>query len=320
MKNALLTILTLLSLSGMAQDTATWESFLSNRDSFLNGKTTAPQHRKFNDKGIEVKAVYDTSFGGYWKTGFAVSSMTDTTTGTSANLYSAITGTGAQGTEAYLVGNPSGNSTVGMKYTKVSPGGSSFRSLYVTNTTYAYRVMKNGNQFSRKFTGKNKDSFVLVMYGFSSGTLVDSAKVYLADFTHADSSNNYILKEWKKVDFSFFSDSISFKMVSSDVGNFGINTPTFFALDQITVNHSASLARLSSAKVIKMYPNPATSSITIMDQSPVRSAEVLDVSGRLLIINQTSNSINIGELDAGCYLLRVIFEDGTYGTQRFIKK
>jgi Domain of unknown function (DUF4465)/PEP-CTERM motif len=107
----------------------------------------------------------------------------------------------------------------------------------ISNTTYTGLSMQNGDAFAKKFggvLGNDPDYLKLTISGFASGiatgTLVD---FYLADFRFANNSQDYIINKWTFVDFSTLGtvDEIRFSYASSDVGQFGINTPTYFALD-----------------------------------------------------------------------------------------
>ena len=60
--------------------------------------------------------------------------------------------------------------------------------------------MRDGDAFAKKFTNADQDYFKLHIYGYSSGTISDSVEFYLADFTHADSSLDYIVKDWSYVE------------------------------------------------------------------------------------------------------------------------
>ena len=95
--------------------------------------------------------------------------------------------------------------------------------------------MKNGDQFAKKFNAKDKDFFKVWVKGFSAGKVKDSVVVYLANFQNADTTQNYIQKEWKTVDLSKFSaiDSLNFKLESSDNSQWGMNTPAYFTVDNI---------------------------------------------------------------------------------------
>jgi hypothetical protein len=59
----------------------------------------------------------------------------------------------------------------------------------------------------------------------------------LADYRFADNSKDYILKDWRYVDFNnnvssdIEIDSISFRYEGSDTGAFGLNTPKYFCMD-----------------------------------------------------------------------------------------
>ncbi len=51
------------------------------------------------------------------------------------------------------------------------------------------------------------------------------------------SLSDFILEGWQRIDLTSLGmvSSLSFSMDSSDKGDFGINTPTYFALDDLTV-------------------------------------------------------------------------------------
>ena len=53
--------------------------------------------------------------------------------------------------------------------------------------------MRDGDAFAKKFTNADQDYLKLLLYGYLNGSLVDSSMLYLADFTHADSSLDYIV-------------------------------------------------------------------------------------------------------------------------------
>lgn len=172
---------------------------------------------------------------GSWS-GFAISSHTDATTPGFGNQYSAVTGGGAGGSATYAVGyyttyEDSTNVTLG-SLTNLSGLGAS-----VTNTTWAALDMLNGSSVGKKFgglSGNDADWFKLTITGYvggvSTGSFID---FYLADFRFADNSFDYIVDEWTYIDFSSLgsADELRFSMSSSDNGAFGMNTPSYFALD-----------------------------------------------------------------------------------------
>ena len=60
---------------------------------------------------------------------------------------------------------------------------------------------------------------------------------YLADFRFADNALDYVVDSWTWVDLSSLGvvSSLSFSLASSDVGQFGMNTPAYFAMDNLAV-------------------------------------------------------------------------------------
>ena len=316
MKKILLAFLSLSLIQLNAQDTATFENFLMAKDSFLNGKTTAPMPRLFKDlsHGVEFSSTYDTSYGGYWKSGFAVSSMTDTTNGSFNNLYSSANGSGVDNSMTYLVGQQ--NAQVSTLPTLGNSG--RILSLMINNTTYVYKTMLTGNQFSRKFTAQNKDSFVLWIY--LENTSNDSIRVDLANFRNSDTTKNFILDSWITVDIPMPTSRLRFKLVSSDNGQFGMNTPSFFAIDNVVVDFPDNIKSTTSQNMI-IYPNPSQGVIYIKYDKPIEHIYVKDLTGKLVIHqgSDSQNQINITSLKEGTYIIEIYAVDGTHLIKRIVK-
>ena len=124
------------------------------------------------------------------------------------------------------------------------PQGEQPLSLNLTNTVYAALTMENGNEFAKKFgppaNGQPGDFFLLNIAGFNSaGTSTGTVNFYLANFLSSDPSQDYIVQNWTNVDLSALApgtDKLVFTVSSSDVGDFGINTPEYFALGGLTVD------------------------------------------------------------------------------------
>ena len=175
---------------------------------------------------------YRNSYDTAWKSwsGIAVSNNTDTITNSYTNEYSSITGGGINGTKNYAICY-GGGVIIPEKSERLT-------GFYVTNTTYTYRTIKDGSAFSKKFggaTGNDKDWYRLKIMSFSVGLKSDSLLFYLADYQNDDNAKDYILNKWTWVDLGSFktSDSLVLSFESSDVGQFGINTPTYAAIDDV---------------------------------------------------------------------------------------
>lgn len=180
--------------------------------------------------------------------GFAYSNTTDATTPGLENQFSAYTGSGfGSGDDNYGVayGNvesldPSNVSELEQLPYIELPNGASIESAYITNTTYAALAMRDGNSPAKKFggaSGNDEDWFKLNVYGTdASGVpLANTVEFMLADYTFSNNSLDYIVDEWTLVDLSALEDArcLYFNLTSPDVGGFGMNTPAYFAIDNI---------------------------------------------------------------------------------------
>jgi hypothetical protein len=161
----------------------------------------------------------------YFSKGFAVSNVVNVDSSGFGNMYATFAGKGADNSKNYLVSTD--NSAIKL------PTSIQLVSMAITNTTYTALSMKNGDDFAKKFTGKDKDYLKVWVKGYATGKVKDSLEVYLANFQFTDSTQNFIQKDWKTVDLSKFVaiDSINFKLESSDMSGKWMNTPGYFALD-----------------------------------------------------------------------------------------
>jgi hypothetical protein len=115
----------------------------------------------------------------------------------------------------------------------------------INNSTYAYKTILNGDAFSKKFggtTGNDTDWYKLVVHGIKNGVEVAQKDVFLADYRFSNNSQDYILKDWTWVDLSSFGKitSIKFSFESTDMGQWGINTPTYACIDSFVVKNTSN--------------------------------------------------------------------------------
>jgi len=116
-------------------------------------------------------------------------------------------------------------------------------------------------------TGDDPDFYFLTIKAFSNGMLsTDSVDFYLADYRSTDNAEDYLISEWTYVDLTSLgaADSLQITASSSDVGQFGINTPTYFCVDNIiTSDGTVSADDIFKEDLFKIYPNPTTDLIFI---------------------------------------------------------
>jgi hypothetical protein len=212
----------------------------------------------FTSGGVQFSNHYDQTFQS--ATGFAYSNTTDGTTGSFSNQYSAYTGTGAgPGADNYGVAfghqdlaanefdlvpfDPSNPAEMYQLPNLTIPAGFKIQSMEVTNTTYTALTVKNGDGFgfTKAFggpTGDDADYLLLTAYGTdAAGNLLGSADFYLADYRFADNSLDYIIDTWTTWDLTALGDAtrIYFNLASTDIGQFGMNTPGYFAVDNLQI-------------------------------------------------------------------------------------
>jgi hypothetical protein len=211
----------------------TKNSTFQSTSAFGTGTFANVYNEKFDGLNGTGNFEYD-----YWS-GWAYSRDTDTTTSGIGNQYSAITGAGARGSSNYGISN--GDTAISFGASVDFTG----RGFDVTNTTYAHNSMRDGDGFAKQFGDDpsttsvtetdQPDFFLLTVEGFLTGSSTGTAEFYLADYRFSNDADDYIVDSWEFVDLTSLGvvDELTFDLSSSDVGGFGMNTPDYFAIDNI---------------------------------------------------------------------------------------
>lgn len=247
------------------------------------------------------------------------------------NDLSCIAGEGALNSNSYAVCYLSylTNSSV-MRLTGVALGGA-MEGIYVNNSTYAYLSMRDGDAVAKKFggvSGNDPDFFLLTIRKFENGALGnEQVDFYLADYRFPNSADDYILNEWTYIDLSSLgnADSIEFTLSSSDVGQFGMNTPAYFCLDNPTTKDGLATGILSKQEEINVsiFPNPTTDKISLQNEENYEGkVRLFEVSGRMILAQELkiSNTFNVSNLADGQYYLDVSLSNGDSRVFPFVKK
>jgi len=164
---------------------------------------------------------------------FNCSNHTDNVTPGFTNQYSNITGSGYDGSDNFgLAFVPTDFTTyqtipVGLRLNNEAEG-NMVAGFYVTNTTYAYYYIQD-NYAAGAFWLK------LIVRGYNAGVpSTDSVVFILADYS---GGNTFALDTWQWVNLAALGnvDSLTFDLSSNDTaGGWGINTPAYFAMDNLT--------------------------------------------------------------------------------------
>jgi hypothetical protein len=303
-------------------NTYDFENLTLSPDSFFDGSdlTGTPNNPDyfslFSSGGVNFENLWNNQWN-YWKSGWIYSNTTDTITSGFGNLSSSKAGSGSMGSENYVIGKS------GSYITYDNPRDFT---AYISNNTYAANSMRDGDQFAKKFTNADQDYLKLHFYGYLNGTVIDSSMLYLADFTHSDSTLDYIVNvtpgfDWQYVEIPTNNvDSVVFKLESSDMGAFGMNTPDFFCMDNVgsyplSINNENSFS-------FEIYPNPSSDFIYLNSSNNLLDyhVNVYDIFGKIVVNNlRNVNKIDIANLPNGQYLLNINSE-GKIQSEIIIKK
>ncbi|MDW3648547.1 MAG: DUF4465 domain-containing protein [Bacteroidia bacterium] len=317
-----ISLLLISSLLG-AQNTSDFENFTVAADSFLNGSDGITT---FSDGFISMSVDYNEAWMS-WE-GWSISNSTDTSTMGFMNQYSAIPGMGADSSSNYAVSFRFGQANI--LRLENDAAGKEVAGLMVTNGTYPYLSMLNGDSFAKKFggvTGDDPDFFLLTIKAYKDGVLsTDSVDFYLADYRFSDNSQDYIVDEWTFVDLSSLGqvDSLSFGLSSSDTGAAGMNTPGYFCIDNVQTEDAATgIFGNREELAFSFYPNPSSELIKIQGMEG-KSAHysIYDLSGREIVSEESlafDQQFSVNNLQPGYYLLKMR-AGNKLGTEVFIKK
>ena len=182
----------------------------------------------YAEDGLKLPITY-TSYtsewgnGDYWS-GFAISNRTKTTF---ANLtpdqYNSIVGKAHSGSNFCVI------TTYGEVITIDNPTGLTIKGLYYTNSAYAVNSILNGDAYSGpKFDAS--DWFTCTITGKHADGTTASVDLSLA-------KNGTYVSSWQFADLTSLGKvvELSFAFTGSRTGEYGLNTPAYICIDDITI-------------------------------------------------------------------------------------
>ena len=294
MKKTLLIALSFLGLSAASvAQVANFDAIELDSTGVWNGSDL---YGAYQEEGFSFENTYDTDWA-FWASGFAISSVTDSTTAGYANMYGVISGAALSGE----------NFAVATNYASVSVETKVVDGFYINNGTYAALSMLNGDSFAKKFGGESGDAadwFKVSVIGKLNSVVTDTVEFYLADYRFEDNTEDYIVADWTWVDLNTLGNvtELSFELSSSDNGDWGMNTPAFFCIEDLMVN-TVGVEELASAS-FSVYPNP------VQDQLMVNvdgALAIYNIAGKMVKSEmvETGNSVSVSELKSGIYFVKV---------------
>ena len=229
--------------------TATFEDIKIDAEESFWGNTTKEGENSWTSGGYTFGTYYSNAYGYDYYSNFVVSNNKNTD-GTGYTKPYQSTASGAKNGNNYAVFYLE---TISSASNEVSlPEEATVSGFWVCNNTYAMHSVTNGDSFAKIF-GQG-DYFKLTMTGYdANGEVTGTVDQMLVDCTVAD--NWVCVKDWRWVDLTSLGNvkSIKFSMSSSDTGNFGINTPLYFCMDDF-----GGIAPEKNTEYAKFVPNEAT--------------------------------------------------------------
>ncbi len=136
----------------------------------------------------------------------------------------------------------SNNFVVANSYSSFSFGDESktITSMKVAPTSYLLSVMTNGNKYASSLNEKG-DYFYVTATGYDiNGSVTGTSDFYFA-------IDGVFVTDWTEWDLSTLGEvnSVTFTFDGSDSGEYGLNTPTYFAYDDVFVTSTSSSSSAS---------------------------------------------------------------------------
>jgi len=188
------------------------------------------------------------------------------------------------------------------------------KGFFITNSTYTALSMKYGDAYTKKFGGVDGDDpdwLNLQITGYNTnGDSTGTVNYKLADFTADDSTKDYIIETWQWVDLTDLGEinKLNFTMSSTDNGNWGMNTPAFFCMDNMHVSYLTSREDIQS-DIMLIYPNPSNGVFRISSKdSQGMDIRIYTITGHQVThINEyiPGDYISIEDQSPGTYVVKI---------------
>ncbi len=309
--------------------TIDFETFtLSPNTAYSNTSSVA-----FSTSSVSFQYQWHASFN-YWSGGFSYTNKYDSAAivTSTPGLYGVKPLKGYNNSNTYVIAQD--KSIINLSAPSTTVDG-----FYITNSTYAYKAIRHGDAFARKFgdttgtgsgttiaQGSYPDFFKVTVKGYKNGTLkTDSIPFYLADYRFANNTQDFVISNWQWVNTNALGDvdSLKFYIYTSDHGSFGPNTPLFFGMDNFTVKYStAGIGEFSLVNKTKLYPNPIVNDLIINNPNNAElTIQLINMNGSIVKEEKINTSVrwDLTALSQGIYLVKV--SDGANSiTRKFIKQ
>ena len=151
-------------------------------------------------------------------------------------------------------------------------------------------------------------NFDPLTYGFAYDGNWHQIVIPFSDMTAQNSSFN-------------FSDVNNVFMVKSTPGAGGdvVSATYIFYIDDVYFSSGVLSTKSFETEKISLYPNPASTEISIKSKSEVDSVVIYNITGQKVLEFNTTKNLNISSLKTGMYFINTTSK-GSINTSKFIKK
>lgn len=228
-----------------------------------------------------------------------------------------------------------GKSLISLSYRNISSATATWPTSDVTFTNYDIYLSGSVNPADRSFTFANNivgtqtqvrsGSLVIPANSMSFGNTPNTFSFNINFTTPWTYTGGNVLVEIRHTGFSGTSRSVDAAGTSTTgygslysacwVGNYTATTTTSqgnFSIINFRADEPLNTDDFNKSK-ISVYPNPASESLFIESEVAVKKMKLFNMIGQLVLEkseNQNNNSISIGHLNSGTYLLQVETEFG----------
>jgi hypothetical protein len=92
-------------------------------------------------------------------------------------------------------------------------------------------------------------------------------------------------------------------------------------IDDVSLVLTSSLGvdDFSSTEKIELFPNPVKDILSIDSRSGIKKLAVFNLLGQKVMVKENTNSLNVNKLKPGAYILKIVDENDSVSTKKFIK-
>lgn len=170
---------------------------------------------------------------------------------------------------------------------------------YFNLNSYTFYSLLYGDGVAHAFS--DGDEFVLTVHGIDSQENETSVKVTLGSFQNGCLTAS---TGWQYVDLQSLGvvEEIYFTMNSTDIGDWGMNTPAYFCMDKLAVKEVSSSA-ISSQSLKYCNLIRYNRELKTIELGAENFVTVYNSSGQM-VMSSEGNSISVSHLPAGIYLVK----------------